>query len=481
MHNTIEQSNEKQYVIYGASSGGKKVFRTLQSTGIDIDFFVDSNPQKWGNYLEGKPIRKPETLNKKKHLIIIASELNQESIEESLDKLGLSCNIIMKEEILLSHVLNMELSILYDKTVPIHKERQVYIELLEGTPKGFGGMAGWSINIASILQECGTSAHILASAKAPYPKGKEQLFQTFETSYENYWEDVIKLVRYLKGHLPCTLILNKQLQLLYAGILLKKMYPEQVKIISVIHNDALCLYKRSVLIATYIDKFLCTTKFIQKELINRHHLSPEKTVYKEMPISKKFFKHHIYSLPDEPIRLAYAGRLVKNQKRADFLPVLFDLLDEKEIEYQFYIAGSGEYQTELLQYINRKCQKNQITLCGQMQHENMPEFWCDKDIFIALSDKEGTNLSMLEAMAAGAVPVVTAFTSTEQFVTSPKTGFVVQFNNIPGMANIIEMLFNNREEIKRLGQRASTYVQHHCKVDDYKKFILELCEDVKKP
>lgn len=466
---------ERRYVIYGASGGGRKVFHTLRNTGIDIDFFVDGNPEKWGSCFEGKLVREPEAVEVDRHFVVIASELNQEKIEERLEELGLSQNIIMKEQILLPYALGIDVSQLYDGDVPIHEKEQVYIELLEGTPKGFGGMTGWSIDTAFTLQRNGISSHILASAREPYPEGKEMLFQTFETSYENYWEDVMKLANYLKNQLPCILLLNKQTQLLYAGILLKKMYPEQIKMISVIHSDAVCLYKRSALIADYADEFLCTTKLIREELTDKYHIPFEKTAYKEMPVGREFYREHNYSCSGEPIYLAYAGRLARNQKRADLLPVLFDMLEEKGIEYRFYIAGVGECQMELWQYIKKKHMENRIIQCGLILREDMPEFWEDKDVFIALSDREGTNLSMIEAMAAGAVPVVTKYASAVQFVEEPENGFVVGFDDIQKMADTIEMLYSDRKRVKELGQKASTYIRRHCGADDYEKFIVGLC------
>lgn len=39
---------KSRYVIYGASSGGKKVCQTLRNMGIEIEFFVDSNEKNGG-------------------------------------------------------------------------------------------------------------------------------------------------------------------------------------------------------------------------------------------------------------------------------------------------------------------------------------------------------------------------------------------------------------------------------------------------
>lgn len=130
----------KKIVIYGASGGGKKVLQTLQNMDIDIDFFVDGNKDKWGTLFEGKNVKAPEEINPEEHQIIIASELNQEAIEERLDRLGIVKNVIMKEEIMLPYIEKIKNKINVDISVKKSDKRKVFIELLEGTVNGSGGI-----------------------------------------------------------------------------------------------------------------------------------------------------------------------------------------------------------------------------------------------------------------------------------------------------------------------------------------------------
>ena len=463
--------NKMGYVIYGASGGGRKVFFTLKNTGIDIDFFVDGDSSKWGSVFEGKDVKSPEEIDKNKHLIIIASELSQEAIEEKLSGLGLYGNIIIKEEILLKHLQKVEKEYLPEvKEVTIHNEKSVFIELLEGTPKGAGGIVSWSMNVASIFLGNGIYARILSKGKFPFPEGKEKLFQKAETSYETYWEDVIKLAGVMEKKLPCVIILNKQMQMLYAAILLKKRFPEYVKIVSVIHNDAICLYKRSKIIERYIDIFMGTTKHIKEELI-RYNISGNKVVYKEMPVLDNFFKGHKYSLSRDKIFIGYAGRLEIVQKRADLLIKLISQLELREIPYEFHIAGTGTYYSKIKEYIDQNKLEQKVILYGQLPREKMPGFWSGKDIFIAVSDKEGSCLSMVEAMASGVVPVVTSFSSSSEYVLIPGNGYVVPFGDMKMMAGKIEELYKNPYIIKEKSIACMKYIRAHCSYNSYIDFL----------
>lgn len=468
------QKNGMSYVIYGASGGGRKVYYTLKNTGLDIDFFVDGDCSKWGSCFEGKDVKNPEEIDKNKHLIIIASELSQEAIEEKLTNLGLYNNIIMKEEILLPYLKEVEERYLSVKEeIGIHNEKSVFIELLEGTPQMSDGILSYSMDVASIFQSKNIYAKILSTGKFSFPEGKEELFQVVETSYETYWEDVIKLAIFMEKKLPCVIILNKQMQMLYAAILLKKKYPGYVKIVSVIHNDAICLYKRSVIIKDYVDTFIGTTEYIKNKLIQSGILG-KKIAYKEMPISGYFMQKRVYSKYMNKIQIGYAGRLEIIQKRADLLIKLIEQLELKKIPYEFHIAGTGIYFNEIKQYINENKLENKIILYGQLSHEKMPGFWNNKDIFIAVSDKEGGCLSMMEAMASGVVPVVTGFSVSYEYVSVPGNGYVVPFGDMKSMALKIGELYENPVLIKEKSIACMEYIKKHCNYGSYINFLMDL-------
>lgn len=175
------------------------------------------------------------------------------------------------------------------------------------------------------------------------------------------------------------------------------------------------------------------------------------------------------------IHIGYAGRLEVSSKRADLIIKLIEQLELKDIMYEFHIAGTGKYFYELQNFVFEKRLENKVFLHGQLLREKMPEFWKNKDVFVSTSDKEGTCISMIEAMASGVVPVVTEFSSSKEYVKIPDNGYVVSYGDMKAMANQIEKLYKHPERIIEKGKKCSEYIKTHCGYDSYEVFLLNLC------
>lgn len=92
MNNKVQLIKEiitpgKKVGIFGAGETAK---RYIDEFKLDVDFFIDNNPKKWGQFFLGKEIVSPDTLAKRKGqiTIIIGSQYVNE-ISEQLKKLGL--------------------------------------------------------------------------------------------------------------------------------------------------------------------------------------------------------------------------------------------------------------------------------------------------------------------------------------------------------------------------------------------------------
>jgi glycosyltransferase involved in cell wall biosynthesis len=106
---------------------------------------------------------------------------------------------------------------------------------------------------------------------------------------------------------------------------------------------------------------------------------------------------------DGPVRLVYVGRLDHQQKRILALVHLSRTLERQGVTHTLTIAGEGPAAEELGQYGRGSAGFRCI---GGLTPERVSRLLLDSDALVLPSRYEGLSVSMLEAMAAGCVPIL---------------------------------------------------------------------------
>jgi glycosyltransferase involved in cell wall biosynthesis len=114
--------------------------------------------------------------------------------------------------------------------------------------------------------------------------------------------------------------------------------------------------------------------------------------------------------PRNPIRLGYVGRLDPGQKRIlDIVPFL-NKLREIGIDFHLDLVGTGPAESELKTGLKSFIDSGQAIFHGWSDQEALYQtIYPNLDIFIHFAHTEGVTIAPREAMAHGAVPVVSEF------------------------------------------------------------------------
>jgi glycosyltransferase involved in cell wall biosynthesis len=88
----------------------------------------------------------------------------------------------------------------------------------------------------------------------------------------------------------------------------------------------------------------------------------------------------------------------------------------------------------------------------------VPQLLSQHDVFLLASDYEGLPLSMVEAMGAGLVPVVSELPSGIRELVDETTGRRVAPDNVTGYAEAIIWLHEHRDAMGRMSANARTRV-----------------------
>ena len=102
---------------------------------------------------------------------------------------------------------------------------------------------------------------------------------------------------------------------------------------------------------------------------------------------------------------------------------------KEEPETKFLIAGDGAEKEALERKVKNLNINSSVTFLGRVPHEEMPNLLSQADIYVSTSLYDGTSVSLLEALASGAFPVVTDIPSNKEWIADGENGFLVPKEN----------------------------------------------------
>lgn len=153
--------------------------------------------------------------------------------------------------------------------------------------------------------------------------------------------------------------------------------------------------------------------------------------------------------------LLYIGRFVHNNGIRDLLTALPSILDSHP-DAEIHLVGSGPLEEEVRKTIRSSGLSESVTTYDYV--EDISEMYDLASVFCRPSHSEGLPLTMLEAMASGVPPVVTAIAGVPEIITDHETGVLLEPGNPEETAQAIIELFDDTELRERLSRNAREYV-----------------------
>ncbi len=177
---------------------------------------------------------------------------------------------------------------------------------------------------------------------------------------------------------------------------------------------------------------------------------------------------------DAPLRIIYLGRIIEEQKRVSRLVELAKLLQARRVPVEFSIVGEGPQREEL-----RAALKGFpfVRFVDAVPYEQVPRLLEDFDVFVLLSDFEGLPLSLLEAMGAGVVPVVSDLPSGLAEVVDETRGVRVPVGDVERAAEAILELHRDRTRLHECATNAARFARAHYSADAMAEKYLRVIEE----
>jgi glycosyltransferase involved in cell wall biosynthesis len=188
-----------------------------------------------------------------------------------------------------------------------------------------------------------------------------------------------------------------------------------------------------------IDRYRIPTKKI-RVIHNAYSLASE-----GIPVRKKLFK--------DPLIL-FLGRITI-QKGPDYFVEVAERVLKKFPNARFVMAGTGDMFSRIIRASASKRLKDRFLFAGFLNREQVEKILAATDIFVLPSISEPFGIVPLEAMAHGAVAIVSKQSGVSEIVDH---AFKVDFWDIDTTVEIIVRLLSNPDELNDMSFKGQNEV-----------------------
>lgn len=469
--------------FFGAGKIGKYWINQWKNFGITPNGIFDNNKNLWSIMYNGVMVYSPATIKTLDFDYIYITCGKEKEIFCQLLDLGITKKqIVAGYHNIWNHLLYhaVKSNVFSDRMVKPYSRftvKKILFDLQNGMV--LGGVEAWSYELAGKLKRKGWHGIYLAT-DAANPDVKDETYPVYTLAYRGLEQERDKInlcVQEIINHLPCTIICNFPQHIFWSACIAKSLYPQQIRIIAVQHNDDPMYYEAYSLWQDFIDRCMTiSTCMKQKMLLSG--MDPVKIDYLEWQIPCKKSLKRKWSIKGEQLQIGYAGRVTIMQKRVDLFLELAKKLKERAIDVRINIVGTGDYSKTLDRKIQEEKLCKLVVLLGYMERKNIRDFWSRQDIMVSCSEWEGHSISQSEAMAEGAVPVITDVSGARDDVADGCNGYVVEVGNIEAIACRIQELYYDRNKLKEMGTCAHNTIYERQKDNDQAEFWDQLIKKV---
>lgn len=454
----------EKVIFWGTGKIAEQYEKVINDTMIQIVAYIDNNPEKWGNVRNNVPIICPEEMTAYTNVPILIACIDEESVSNQIKEISDEHPIVSYDALLHQIFIGNSISIQKNTT----NNREIHRVIIDNLWGRWGGAEDWCHKVGDELSKRLWDVKIVESNSCDVTAIDNQIILKLDLD-ENIFVRHKQLVELLEEMRPFVYVDVWGADMLWAASLVKIKHPNDVVIISSILNDVPKIYNARKEWGKYIDAFLAISSRIANNLINNCIIPKEKIFRKEPFVEGYFKKERTYSIENEcQLQICFPCRLVKKQKRADLIPeILMGLSEKIGNNFVFNIVGNGEYESCIQEFVLKNKLQHLVRFWGKIDKSALVDMFYEQDIYLNISDYEGTSLTMLEALGAGCVPVVTNVSGVEDFIVDRENGLISEIGNTNQIVDNLVYLEQNRKLLPKYGQKSSAIIESKCQIDKY--------------
>ena len=238
-------------------------------------------------------------------------------------------------------------------------------------------------------------------------------------------------------------------------------------VLTTLGSDVLLLPKRGFLYRFIVTKSLKNADFITADA--RYMAEAIHDIIGQKDVTIANFGIDISSMPSDnkKEKILYSNRLHKDLYNIDKIISGSAAFLKENTDWSITIGANGNNTEHLKAQAKQLISDEQVSFIGFVTADINRANYIKSAIYISIPDSDGTSISLLEAMAYGAIPVVSDLPANREWIVDGENGIIVQDGNVD--AAIRRAIQLNGEEI---AQRNATIINERgSKVANRKIFL----------
>ena len=150
-----------------------------------------------------------------------------------------------------------------------------------------------------------------------------------------------------------------------------------------------------------------------------------------------------------PLRILWMRQLEPVYDPATFVRALAALA-RKGVPFRATMAGTGPLASSLEALASEAGIRDSIAFAGWVEEAKLPELYREHDVYVSVSRSDSTSQALLEAMAAGLLPVVTDIAGNQEWVRHRREGYLVPVSDPEAVAAAIAEAAGHPERVDPL-------------------------------
>lgn len=232
--------------------------------------------------------------------------------------------------------------------------------------------------------------------------------------------------------------------------------PETIVKVLVVHNITPGTYAFARAIRDYVHAVVGVSPRIRQDLVGRYGFPEDRTYCIPNAVNLAPFRALVPERDDNILKILSIGRIDEAAKGLFWLPDILSNLQDQSLSLT--VAGDGPDLPELKKRM--KACKVPASFIGNVMPEDVPLLMSQHNVMIMPSRYEGFGLTIIEAMAAGCVPIVSRIRGvTDEIITDGENGLLFPIGDTRRAAACISQLNEDRKLLARMSANARDSVK----------------------